>query len=197
MSNVSLPSEEVIRETITFCEKFPQPFAAVLFGVMVAQQSGLPLPFAKPKDALDVTDLPWVDLTEEKIRRIKALGRSVEVAPGELQKVYEFREDDVTVIAEQSTLGPTAKAKMQNAVLLYAFARKQVYGDSAVPWSNVRAACKDAGIEDTGGNFAAYMRGEDFPGEYSKEADASLSLSGQVTARAREVLKRLAKGDAS
>ncbi len=194
---MDLPSEEAVNEAISFCEKFPEPYSAVLFGVLMVKQTGGAI--AAPHQGsttISDNDLPWADLSQQTADRVRALARSVEVPPAQLQKVYEFGDSTLTVVAPISALGPGKKEQMQNAALLYALARNKIHAKAVVPWAEVREACIHAGVDDPNRVFARCMKADDFPGDYDSGADGQLSVTGSVIAKGRDLLKSLLAGDA-
>ncbi len=189
---MELPSEEAISEAIAFCKNFPEPYSAVLFGVLMMRQVGGSV--ATPDYAstgLDASELPWADLSPETADRIRALARSVEVPPRQLQRVYEFGENTATVVAAVSALGSNKKQQMQSAALLYALACHKVHAKATLPWTEVREACVGAGVDDPNRVFARCMNADDFPGVYGSGPDSQFSITGAVLSRGRALLKSL------
>lgn len=186
------PDEADVRKTVDFCGKYPQPYGAVLFALLMARQMELGILGTRRTDTGGgEPELPWVGLSAGLVAKIKAFARSVEAQPLALARLYEFTEDDVTVVVAPSSLGATAKAKMQSVALLYALARTSVYGDKEIAWSSVRQACSSAGVEDKSGNFATYMRDAEFPATYEPGAAGKLKAGGSLVSKGRGVVKRI------
>jgi hypothetical protein len=196
MTDGWLPVEEDVNAAISFCSKYAHPYGVVLFAVLMARQVHLATPRAPQQEQKDPgPDLPWAGLPEETVAKIRAFARSVQAEPGALSTVYEFAENDVTVIAPHSALGQTAKAVMQEVAILYSLARSVVYGQREIAWSTVKSACREAGIDDRSGKFAACMKDPEFPGTYKRGAGEKLKVGGSLLNQGRNLVRRIIKTD--